>query len=142
MTTTTTDRVQRAADIATGRVPAASDSVGHKVTGAKKDLSCSGSGPQWFRMVYRGAWRYVSDQRLPNGRRSSERRCSVHGEVFEGELVVNHDRGKPVDSAWLVCEPDDEGKVLVPVEFTKRRDGQLSFTLPTGDVVVLPNPRA
>lgn len=134
---------QAACDIAAGRVQADPAAIGASIIGAKKDLNCKGRGPQWYRMVWRaGTWQYVSDERLPAGSfRASERRAEVHGEVFPGEIVVGHDRGGPVDSAWLARERVD-GKALVTITFAKRRDGNLAFTLPDGSIVVLSNPRA
>jgi len=137
------DRVRLACDIATGKVPADPAAPGKQITAAYKDLSCKGRGPWWYRMVYRnGGWTYFSDERLPMGTfRASERRATVHGEVYPGEIVVNHDKGGPVDIACLVCGPDEEGRVLEHVEFSKRRDGNLCFVLPDGSEVVLSNPR-
>lgn len=135
-------RIQVACDIATGRIPADPADAGKKVIGAKKDLNCKGRGPQWYRMVYRNAWQYVSSDRLPSGNfLAADRRATVYGIVYPGEIVVSHDRGKPVDCAWLVCPPDAYGKVMVDIGCpAKRRDGQLYFTLPDGSVVVLPDP--
>jgi hypothetical protein len=136
-------RVQAACDVAAGKTPADPAEAGRPITGAKKDLNSKGRGDQWYRMVYRGgAWRYVSNDRLPNGSfLASDRRASVSGEVFVGEIVVQHDRGGPVDAAWIVCPPSADGKVLVRVEFARRRDGSLGITLPDGSELVLPDPR-
>ena len=136
------DRVQSACDIATGRSPADAGATGTTITGSKKDLNAKGNGPEWHRMVYRGSWRYVSDDRLPSGRYlASDRRASTSGEVYPGEIVVQHDRGSQVDSAWLACAPNSEGKSLVTCSFERQRDGQLKFSLPDGSEVVLPDPR-
>lgn len=136
------ERVQSACDIAAGRTPADPASSGKRIIGAKKDLNCKGRGPPWYRMVYRRGWQYVSSERLPSGSfRAEERRAEVYGNVYPGEIVVSHDRGKPVDAAWLVLTPDAEGQVLRSIEFASRRDGKLSFSLPDGSEVVLPNPR-
>lgn len=140
---TISGRVQSACDIATGRSPADDAATGTRIIGAKKDLNCKGRGPQWYRMVYRRSWQYVASERLPSGSfLASERRSEVHGNVYPGEIVVSHDRGRPVDAAWLVLTPDSDGKVLRKIEFASRRDGQLAFRLPDGSEVVLPNPRA
>lgn len=141
-TTTISQRVQSACDIAAGRAEADQAATGAAIVGAKKDLNSKGRGPEWYRMVYRGGWQYVSDERLPSGRfLAADRRASVHGDVYSGEIVVGHDRGSPVDVARLVASPNAEGKVLVPCEFVRRRDGQLGVTLPDGSLVVLPDPR-
>lgn len=135
--------VVRACEIATGRAEADSAEEGTVITGALKDLNSKGNGPQWYRMVYRsGSWQYVSTERLPNGSfRASDRRASVSGTVYTGELVISHDRGSPMDAAWLICEPNAEGKVMVGITFASRRDRRITFTLPDGSVVVLANPR-
>jgi hypothetical protein len=142
--TTISDRVKSACDIAAGRAEAAPDATGTRITGSKKDLNAKGRGPEWHRMVYRsGSWRYVSDERLPRGDfRASDRRATVYGEVYPGEIVAQHDRGCPLDSAWLACGPDEDGKVLVACDFRRRRDGKLTFVLPDGSEVVTTNPRA
>lgn len=116
------------------------------ITGAKKDLNCKGRGPQWYRMVWRpGSWQYVSSDRLPAGNfLASDRRASVSGEVYHGEIVVSHDRGSPVDAAWLIRRPAEggDGKWMKAIDCpTKRRDGQLVFVLPDGTKIDLPNPR-
>lgn len=136
-------RVQGACDVATGRTQPDDAETGTRVTGAKKDLNAKGRGPQWYRMVYRGgSWRYVSTDRLPNGAfLAADRRAEVYGEVFPGEIVVQHDRGSPVDAAWLVAAPNSEGKCMTKITFAKRRSGDLAFTLPDGSEVVLSDPR-
>lgn len=137
------ERFQIACDVATGKVPADPDAEGTSITGAKKDLNSKGRGPIWYRMVYRGGWQYVSSDRLPNGSfLAADRRATVYGDVYLGEIVVSHHRGAEVDEAWLVVGPDSEGKVLKSITFSKRRDGQMKFVLPDDSEVVLPNPRA
>lgn len=140
-------QVQKACDIATGAVAADPASSGYRIVGAKKDLNCKGRGPQWYRMVYRnGSWRYVSDNRLPAGSfRASDRRATVHGNVYFGEIIVGHDHAGPVDEAFLVCNIDDADTgddVLLDLPTPSvRRDGKLSIELPDGRTLVLPNPR-
>lgn len=136
-------RTQAACDIATGRVPADPATMGVSMLGAKKDLNCKGRGPEWHRMVWRGgSWNYVSSERLPSGSfRASERRAEVSGEVYPGEIIAQHDRGGPIDAAYLILEPQD-GKFRLDITVAKRRDGQLVFKLPDGSEVLLPNPRS
>ena len=136
-------RIRSACDIAAGRAPSDPDALGKSITGAKKDLNARGNGPQWYRMVYReSGWQYVSSEQLPNGNYlASDRRATVYGDVFPGEIVVSHDRGKPVDAAWLICTPDEQGKVMTPCGIRKRRDGQLVFELPDASKIVLSDPR-
>jgi hypothetical protein len=132
-----------ACDVATGRVLADPTTIGTSIVGAKKDLNSKGRGEHWYRMVHRHGWRYVSDDRLPSASfRAAERRCEVYGDVYPGEIVVSHDRGQSIDCAWLVRAPDSAGKVLVRIEFSSRRDGNLVFTLPDASEVVLSNPRS
>lgn len=133
---------QAACDIAAGRTPAGHNASGKSIVGAKKDLNSKGRGLEWYRMVYRGGWQYVSDEWLPSGSfRASDRRAEIYGDVYPGEIVVAHDRGKPVDLAWLARTPSEASSGLIKINFRSRRDGQLVFTLPDGSEVVLPNPR-
>jgi hypothetical protein len=137
--------MQLACHIAAGRVDADPSACGINIIGAKKDLNCKGRGEHWYRMMYRrGAWQYVSSDRLPNGcYRASERRAEVHGEVYLGEIVVRHNRGAAIDEAYLVDMPEsDGGGCLEEIVFHKRRDGNLTFVLPDGSEVVLSNPRS
>lgn len=136
------ERTERACQIAAGE-PGSEEPV-KKITGAKRDLNAKGNGSEWYRMVWRsGQWRYVSDERLPPGRfLARERRCSVQGEVYEGEIVVQHDRGKPVDRAYLVCQPNEAGSVLEELPFKKLRSGELRIALPNGTQVDRPDPRS
>ena len=137
-------RIQAACDLATGRRPTDDAIVGTRITGAKKDLNAKGRGPQWYRMVYRNrSWQYVSSERLPSGNfLAADRRAEVYGEVYPGEIVVQHERGGPVDGAWLVASPNTEGKCLIKITFRKRRDGNMTFILPDDSEVVLSDPRA
>lgn len=148
--TTTTPEVtpvceeQVACDIATGKRQPDPSEAPYNVVGAKKDLNCNGRGPEWYRMVWRnGDWQYVSNDRLPRGSfRAADRRASVRGDVYTGEIVAKHDRGSPVSEIHLVsAEPDAEGLRFVECAFTKRRDGNLGIILPDGSVLTLPNPR-
>lgn len=137
------DPIQVACDIAAGRASADPDAEGARIRGAHKDLNAKGRGPEWYRMVYRGgSWQYVSDERLPSGTyRASDRRATVYGEVYPGEILADHDRGKPVDQIWLAHARDAEGDALTECEFRRRRDGDLAITLPDGSEVVLSDPR-
>ena len=141
--TQTDSRVTRATDIATGRTQPDPTGTGWTIVGAKKDLNCRGNGPEWYRLVLRdGRWEYVSTDRLPSGSfRASDRRATVCGGVYAGEIVAQHPRGGSVDSVSLVCEPDAEGCALVPCTFAARRDGLLAVTLPDGTVIAVENPR-
>lgn len=137
--------VKIACDIAAGRTPADPAGEGREIKGGYKNLNAKGNGPEWYRMVWRsGVWRYVSDDRMPQGKYlASERRCEVRGDVFGGELVAQHDRGAKIDTIYLIrINPDEAGKSLMKCEFKMRRDGQLAIMLPDGTEVLVPNPRA
>lgn len=133
-----------ACDIATNTVEAPeSDPV--QITAGYKDLNAKGNGAWWYRMVFRqNSWSYFSNDRLPTGTfLASDRRAKVKGDVFLGEIIAQHDRGGSVDCMYLVApNPTDEDRpMLLPVKFAKRRDGNLSVTLPDNRKVVTPNPR-
>lgn len=137
--------VLKACEIACGRQVTAPDGS-YRVKGAHKDYSARGScRAHWFRMVLRGGqWTYVSDEYLPSGNfRASERHATVYGEVYEGELCVTHDRGKGVDSIahLMTVDPSDDSLEMIDCKVVKSRDGNLRIHLPSGDVVVAPNPR-
>lgn len=140
------DLVAKACAIAVGEEQSDPDAVGKQVCAAYKDLNAKGRGPWWYRMVWRnGAWTYFSDERLPMGTfLASDRRASVMGDLFLGELVCQHDKGGPIDVAYLVVMEDGDsahGKLQI-CPFRKRRDGQLVITLPDGREVTRPNPRS
>jgi hypothetical protein len=119
--------------------PADPGATGRKLAAAHKDLNAKGRGPWWYRMVWRGgSWQYFSEERLPAGTfRAAERRATVYGEVYPGELVCSHDKGGPLDDEVYL----ETGTELVECKVTKRRDGQLAVTLPDGVEVLRPNPR-
>lgn len=143
MDNSATNHITAACDIATGAVPSDPAAIGKNIRAAHKDLNCKGRGPCWYRMVYRNKqWEYFSDERLPGGNYlARDRRATVHGYVYLGELVCQHDRGKPIDAVWLACEPDEKDNVLVPCEYSSRRDGAIEVTLPNGQKMTVPNPR-
>lgn len=135
-------RLQAACDVAAGRVQPDDAASGTSIIGAKKDLNARSNGPQWYRMVYRNrAWQYVTADRLPSGNfLAADRRAEVSGRVYPGEIVVQHDRGSPVNRAWLVTEAL-AGKCLNLISFSVRRDGRMTFVLPDGGEVVTDDPR-
>lgn len=132
-----------ACDIASGAVPTPRDATAIELTAAHRDLNCKGNGTEWYRMVWRdGSWQYFSGRRMPaRGFRASERRVTLTGSAYEGEILCAHDRGGPVDVVRLVvCDPTGKTK-HIPLEWTKCRDG-LRIILPTGAHITLPNPRS
>jgi len=95
----------------------------------------------WYRMVWRGdAWQYFSSTRMgPVGLLASTRHQTVYGEVWHGEVVIQHDRGGPIDAAYLVVAGEEDP--LVECGLSRTRDGQLRITLPDGRTLLRPNPR-
>jgi hypothetical protein len=92
-------------------------------------------------MVWRNdQWEYFARERLsPVGIRAATRHQTVYGDVWPGEVLVQHDHGGPVDTAWLVV--DNKEKPIVACEFRPTRDGRLKITLPDGRAIERPNPR-
>lgn len=139
------DRFTLACAIARGETAAEADATGTSIRAGHKDLNCKGKGPCWYRMVWRnGQWQYFSDERLPSGTfLASDRRATVRGDVFLGEIVCEHDKGGPVDTMYLVVipSPGDAASILEACEFRKRRDGSLTVVLPDDTEIVVPNPR-
>lgn len=134
--------VLTACDVASGAVMTPGDATAIEVTAARRDLNCKGNGTEWYRMVWRdGSWQYFSDQRMPaRGFRASDRKVTLTGSVYEGEIFCAHARGGPVDAVRLVVS-DPTGKVKhLPLQWSKCRDG-LRVILPTGTHVTLPDPR-
>lgn len=117
------------------------------VVAAKRELNSRGNGSEWHRMVYRnGSFTYFANGRMPTARYlASERKVTLHGDAYAGEILVQHDRGGPVDAVWLVVgehhNPTGERKLLVALDWSKQRDG-IRAILPTGTHVTVPNPRS
>jgi hypothetical protein len=111
------------------------------VRAARKDYNARGRcNEHWYRMVWRhNAWQYFSHERLPTGTfLARDRRATVLGEVWPGELVVQHDRGGPVNAVYLVVRQE---KPLRRCTFARTRAGALRITLPDGRTVERPDPR-
>jgi hypothetical protein len=112
------------------------------ITGAYCDYSASGRCREhWFRMVWRDKWQYLSERLAPVGMRASERHQSIKGDVWAGEIVAGHDRGKPIDAIGIISIQPVGGKHIQWLKFNRRRDGQFAITLPDGSVIVRPDPR-
>jgi hypothetical protein len=111
--------------------------VPRTIRAAHKDYSPRGKCREhWFRLVWRGGeWRYLGDHLSPDRREDT-----AYGDVWPGEIVIQHDRGGPIDSAFLVIDGQDR-RPLTRCELRRTRDGQLRITLPDGRDVVRPNPR-
>jgi hypothetical protein len=132
---------------ARGERPIPADEAALQVLGAHCDYSARGSRREhWFRLAWRdGRWQYISEQLSGVGMRASTRHQGTYGDVWAGEVVAQHDRGKPVDMMYLITHdpnpshPSQAHKE--PLTFTKRRDGRLSITLPDSSIITLPDPR-
>lgn len=135
-------KTARACAIAAGREVLRGDEIAIEITGSRRDLSARGRGDEFHRMVLRnGAWVYVADLPLPpcDGR-AATRHAHRCGSVYPGEIVASHARGGPVDVVYLVRE-SSAGKPLVRLTWARRRDGMLAVSLPTGEQVVVSDPR-
>ena len=141
--TETSVRLTLACDIAIGIAVPDPDETGTRIQAAHKYLNAKGKGPWWYRMVYRNdSWEYFSEDRLPAGVfLASDRRATVYGDVFIGELVCQHDRGSKVDVISLIAADVAGGIDLLDVPFCTSRNGQLVLTLPDGRKMTVPNPR-
>jgi hypothetical protein len=113
-----------------------------RIRAAHKDYSAKGRRREhWFRMVWRnGSWQYFGDRRLANGTfYAADRHDTVRGDVWDGELVAQHDRGGAVTDVYMIVDhPDGE---LMSLTFA-RRSGRLLVTLPDGEELDLPDPRS
>lgn len=117
------------------------------IAGAHCDYSARGScRAHWFRMVWRNdSWQYISSRLAAVGMNSGTRHQTTKGEVWVGEIIASHDRGKPIDAVALIVNrpanaADAAGRILW-LDFSRRRDGHLSVTLPDQTKLVLPDPR-
>ena len=113
--------------------------IGIEIIGASQYIACSGRiHHRWYRMVWRdGAWIYIA-KRLPFfAARAAERHAETTGDVWPGEVVVEHDWRRPLSGAFVVDGAGD----LVACGFARRRDGDLRITLPDETEITLPDPR-
>lgn len=114
-----------------------------QVIAASRDVNARGRvRHRWYRLAYvpgDGQAYYFCQEREPKGTfRASDRHWTGYGEVPAGALLLQHDHGGPVSLVWLVVGPDQ----IVKCDFGRRADGQLGVTLPDGQIVVIPDPRA
>lgn len=134
-----------ACSIATGeRTDPAATAI--HVRAAKRDLNAKGNGPEWYRMVWRsGKWSYFSTNRMPAGKfLAAERRVTLYGDAYAGEILAEHPRGGEVTQMWLVTDPhpgeNSDTVTLRKIDHVRQRDG-LRVILPTGASITLPDPR-
>lgn len=137
--------VRVACDIATGVTKPDSSATAISVVAASRNLNTRGTGHEWYRLVYRASqWVYFQEGRMPKGKfLASERRVTLYGDVYEGEILAGHPRGAAIESVRLVVdEPDDDGSRgrLISCEWSVTRAG-IRVILPTGAHLNLPNPR-
>lgn len=139
-----------ACSIARGEQQPDPAATGFSIRGAWRDLNSRGHGSESYRRrlpAGEHTWTWVSDERLPRvGIRASERRCSVEGEVFAGDLIAEFSRSidsrvgaVSIDYICIVGERAT-GKHLTACQFTRRRDGQYDVTLPDGSTVTVASP--
>ena len=115
------------------------------IRAAHRNLNAKGNGVEWHRMVYRdGAWRYFGKGRMPSAKiLASDRKVTIRGDAYEGEILCQHPRGAQVDTMYLAIDGvSDDGKrgYVLEISFERTRDG-LRAILPTGAHVTLPDPR-
>lgn len=133
--------------IATGQDEPSTTDAPIMVRCKHKDLNAKGRGPHWYRLAWRNkAWVYLSSDRLPSGTfLASDRRCTIRGEAYHGEILAQHDYGGPVDAAYLVAIPGPNAAaqdcLISLAKPVKLRDGSLRFELPDGSHVCTLNPR-
>lgn len=123
---------------------------GSEVRAAWRDLNSKGNGPECYRRrlpAGERAWQWISAERLPRGAfLASDRRATVRGDVYVGDLVATYSRSisrghaggrATLDSVQLVVDATE--KPLRPCEHRSRRDGQVEVTLPDGTKLVTPS---
>ena len=114
------------------------------IIGAHCDYSASMRRREhWYRMAWRnGTWEYIGERLQSVGMRAAERHQTKYADVWAGEIIAQHDRGKPIDSIYLIVKAPLEPKAIKePLTFRKRRDGRLDIILPDRTIVALPDPR-
>jgi hypothetical protein len=131
---------------AKGEQPIPDDEPGLSILAAHCDYSARCKMREhWFRMAWRNdTWEYIGERLSGVGLLASTRHQSSYSDVWPGELIAQHDRGKPVDTIWLVVLVPDSKEPIIrreKLQFTRRRDGKLAITLPDGTVLTRPDPR-
>jgi hypothetical protein len=131
---------------ARGDEPIPDDEPGQSILAAHCDYSARGKMREhWFRMAWRNdTWEYIGERLSGVGIHTHTRHQSSYADVWPGELIAQHDRGKPIDIIWLVVLVPDSKEPIIrreKLQFTRRRDGKLAITLPDGTVLTRPDPR-
>lgn len=138
------ERGRIACDVATGDA-ADPTAVAIGTRGAWRDVNAKGNGSETYRRALSpgGAWRFVSSARLPRGTfLASDRKATVHGDVYVGDLVADYDRslrgGRSQGEAThdgkigLVVAPADKGAEILWMDAVRQKDGTWRVVLPTG----------
>lgn len=138
--------IKVACDRAAGRAETSPDEPTIRVPAAHKDISARGRVYEyWYRLALEPGEtvpRYFTEGREPYGMRASARHWTGYGEVPAGTLLLQHDRGGPINEIWIVHQPVGQEQItLTPCAFNRRADGKISITLPDGSVIAVPNPR-
>jgi hypothetical protein len=151
--TAISEAVRLACDIATGsaRDPAA---VAIITRAAWRDLNAKGNGTETYRRALSpgGAWRFVSNDRLPRGTfLAGDRKAVVRGDVYVGDLLADYDRGLSRGASSGEAKHDGkiglvvghhDGKVLKEdiewMDVVRQKDGTWRVILPTGAHLTFP----
>lgn len=139
-----------ACDIATG---AAVDPTATAIStkGAWRDLNARQNGSEHYRRALTpgGTWRFVSSERLPRAMYlAHERRVTLRGDVYVGDLVADFDRGishgrstgeaKHDGKVGLVTGPADKGAEIWWMDVVRQKNGTWRVILPTGAHLTIP----
>lgn len=137
--------LRAACDRAAGRSPVPPDEPTIRLQAAHRDISARGRvREQWYRLALvpgETTPRYFSTEREPRGMLSRDRHWTGYGHVPAGTLLLQHDRGKPIDAVWLVYRGSDGGEYVKSCHFVRRADGHLGVTLPDGTTIAVADPR-
>jgi len=121
---------------------------------AWRDLSARGSGTESYRRrlpAGTSVWTWVSSDRLPRGTYvASDRRSSVFGESYPGDLLAEFERGQSRGEAKITrfllvhetgaCD-DRPTHIVTPCDHARRSDGVYCVTLPDGSELLVTDPR-
>lgn len=133
--------IQKACDIAAGRIQPDPADKGLTVAMCARDLNCRLVGDEWYRMRWDGnKWEYVT-RFPPLSKKASDRHVLVNGTVFFGDVLLQHQKGGGVTQILLVTTLEDGSPSLFHCPHAARRDGNVAFDLPDGTELVRPNPR-
>jgi hypothetical protein len=133
----------RACRIARGEEQGSLEPIGSR-TFAYCDYSARGSRrAHWYAMVRDGnSWTYRGAPLRPVYRfAASTRHQSSKGPLYEGDVVVTHDHGGPLDKRAYLYWFDGERDREEHLEVKQLRDGRIRIALPDGTHIEAANPR-